>query len=624
MRLKTQSVAGQPNGSTMLATGIAVVVTITLLMVYQFVSGRQQLMEELHTEAMIIGANSSAALVFDDKMTASEILATIRLTPRILGGALYKADGKLFATENNVNGVFPETVAEFNPNNPAEIEVHLDSVSDLIREDIFQQDTRVGTLLLHVTYLSLYQRMLEYAGSVVVIMAFGLLLARRFTLGLRKKMAFTEGQLEHMALYDRVTGLPNRRLFEHELGKAVIRIKREDKCGALFFFDVDDFKKVNDLCGHQAGDDVLQMIAERLKKTIRSGDIVARVGGDEFAAILFGVGQPENAAVVADHMIAVIAQPFPTEPIPSHVGLSIGVTMIPVDGDTPDILLRCSDMAMYVAKSQGKNRYQFFSEEINSKIREQLEIEASLRDALKTDSSGLWVAYQPQIDAKTRQLVGVEALMRWTLASGKSVSPAEFIPVAEKTGLIIDLGRWVLARVCRDLAEMRRLGVEIPKVAVNVSPKQLTRGYNIVDEFCEILRNYGESVERIQFELTENALMDENGSEVLDTFRDAGFSLAIDDFGSGYSSLGYLKRFQVSTLKIDQQFVRRLPEDADDAAIVSAVIQMSKALRITVVAEGVETEAQSDFLATLGCDILQGYLISRPVAPQQLVAFLHQ
>ena len=609
-----------------LTTGLAAFITVALLMAYQFVSDRNQLEEELRTEAMIIGASSSAALLFEDQSAAKEILTIIRLTPRILGGALYRADGKLFASENDVHGVFPEEIDPFNPNNPAEMEIERDPdlFSGLVREEVFQQAVPVGTLLLHVTYRSLYWRMAEYALGVVLIVAFGFLLAHRFTLTLRKQMAFTEGQLEHMALYDRVTDLPNRRYFEHELRKAIARIKREGKDGALFYFDVDDFKKVNDLCGHQAGDDVLRMIAERIKKTVRSGDVVARVGGDEFAVILFGVGTPENAVVVADNMIQVVAEPFPTEPTPSHVGLSIGVTMIPADSDDSETLLRCSDMAMYVAKSLGKNRYQFYSEDINSRVQSQLEIEVALREALKLDSSGLWVAYQPQVCAKTGRLMGVEALIRWTLESGKTVSPGEFIPVAENTGLIIELGKWVLTRVCRDLAELRGLGIEIPKVAINVSPRQLTRGYNIVGEICQTLVGFGERIGRFQFEVTENALMDDNGADVLDALRDAGFSLAIDDFGSGYSSLGYLKRFQVSVLKIDQQFVQQLPDDTEDAAIVSAVIQMAKALGTTVFAEGVETEAQSAFLSEHGCDILQGYLISRPIAPQQLIEFIRK
>lgn len=400
------------------------------------------------------------------------------------------------------------------------------------------------------------------------------------------------------------------------------RIKRERSNGALLFVDVDEFKKVNDLCGHLAGDEVLLMIAERLKRVVRAADVVARVGGDEFAVILFGCDLPENAAKVADQMIAAIAEPFPTKPVPSHVGLSIGLAMIPNDSDDPVTLLSWADMAMYVAKALGKNRYQFFSEEINAKVHGSLKTEAALRRALKHPDGGLWVAYQPQVSARSREIVGVEALIRWENEDGASVSPGEFIPIAEKTGLIFDLGAWVIRRICQDLAEMRRCGIDIPKVAVNVSPRELTRGPGIVNDICQTLAEFGEEADRFQFELTENALMDERGSEVLDAFHQAGFSLAIDDFGSGYSSLGYLKRFQVSTLKIDRQFVRLLPEDAEDAAIVSAVIQMSGALGISVVAEGVETEAQATCLAEFGCDTLQGFLISRPISPGELIAYV--
>ena len=249
-------------------------------------------------------------------------------------------------------------------------------------------------------------------------------------------------------------------------------------------------------------------------------------------------------------------------------------------------------------------------------------MEAALRSALQAPDSGLWVAYQPQVAAQTRKIVGVEALLRWRRENGDLVSPGEFIPIAEKTGLIVDIGVWLIRQICRDLAEMREHGIEIQKVAVNLSPRELTRGVGIVEDICQTLCEYGEDVGRFPFEVTENALMNEAGSGVLDAFREAGFSLAIDDFGTGYSSLGYLKRFQVSTLKIDQQFIALLPGAPEDAAIVQAVIQMAKALGITVVAEGVETEAQAEFLAIHGCEILQGFLLSRPVATRELEAYI--
>lgn len=607
---------------SILTTGLAVLITFVLLMAYHFVSERRQLMDELHTEASIIGANSSAALVFKDKKSAKEILATARFTPRIIGAALYHLDGTLFVFENDPGGVFPQRIDVRRPNSPGSMDAQPGFLSDLMRDDVYQDETLVGSLVLHVTYAGLYWRLLEYSISILFIGTIALFFAHRFTIGIRKKMALTEGQLQQMALYDQVTGLPNRTFFEFELGKLVALGKREEKCGALLFIDVDDFKKINDLCGHRAGDQVLLMIAERLKKALRASDFVARIGGDEFAVVLVDCKSPENVATVTGHLIAAMVEPFPTEPIPSHVGLSIGLTMFPNDSDDPGTLLRWSDMAMYVAKSRGKNCYQFFSEEINHNVHSRLRLEAALRDALNESDGGLWVAYQPQVNARTRELVGVEALMRWRLADGAFVSPGEFIPIAESTGLIVDLGVWLIRRICRDLAEMRNHGIEIPKVAVNVSPRELTRGTGIVEGICQTLGEFGESISRFQFEVTENALMDERGSAVLDAFREAGFTLAIDDFGSGYSSLGYLKRFHVGALKIDRQFVDLLPGDAEDAAIVSAVIQMSGALGISVVAEGVETEAQAEFLAIHGCDILQGYFICRPIPPQELVAYI--
>lgn len=607
---------------SLLTTTVAVLITFLLLMTHQYVSGYQQLEEELETQAAIIATNSAAALAFNDEKAAFENLGAVRKTPRILGAALYRANGQLFIATQDNRDVFPDAIDPQTLDTPPRPRTDPEPFSHLMREEVVQDDVRIGSLVLLATHRPLYINLLVYAIGLILIGMIALFLARRFTASLRKKMALTEGQLEQMALYDRVTGLPNRRFFEYELKKAITRIKREGENAALMMIDVDDFKKVNDLCGHQTGDEVLMMIANRLRQVVRSDDVLARFGGDEFAAILFMVDTPENVARLADKMIDAMATPFPTHPIPSHVGLSIGITMMPGDSDDSDTLIRWSDMAMYEAKAQGKNRAQFFSEDINRRIRASLHLEAELRQALAKSDGGLYAAYQPQVCTRTGKIVGVEALARWNLPDGTPVSPGEFIPMAEKTGLVIKLGAWMIDRVCRDLATMRKLGVELDKVAINVSPRELTRGNAIVENACAKILQFQEDIHKFQFEITENALMAERGADVLGAFRRAGFSLAIDDFGTGYSSLGYLKRFQVSTLKIDQSFVTRLPEDSDDATIVSAVIQMAKALGITVVAEGVEAQEQASFLSSLGCDILQGYLISRPLPPEALVKFI--
>jgi len=602
-------------------TAVAVLITFLLLMTHQYISGYQQLEEELGTQAAIIATNSAAALAFNDYKAAQENLAAIRKTPRILGAALYEEDGKLFAALDETQAVFPGTI-DPNALTPPPPRVDPGPFAHLTREEVMLDGTRVGSLVLLATHERLYINLLVYAVGLVLIGTIALFLARRFTASLRKKMALTEGQLEQMALYDRVTALPNRRFFEYELKKAITRIGREGKTAALLMIDVDDFKKVNDSCGHQTGDEVLMMIANRLRKIIRGDDLLARVGGDEFAAILFMVGDPENANHLCDRMIEEIAQPFPTRPISSHVGLSIGVTLLPADSDDPATLLRWSDMAMYEAKSLGKNRTQFFSEEISRKVRANLQIEAGLRQAIASPDGRLHIALQPQVCARTRRIVGAEALARWNLPDGSSVLPGDFIPVAEKSGLIIELGAWLIDRVCQDMTELRKNGIKIDKIAINVSPRELTRGNAIVEKACRTIQRFGEDIGKFQFEITENALMAEKGAEVLDSFKQAGFSLAIDDFGTGYSSLGYLKRFQISTLKIDKSFIQKLPDDKDDATIVAAVIQMAKALEISVVAEGVETEEQASFLSSLGCDILQGYLISKPLTVDAFADFV--
>ncbi|MDP2367603.1 putative bifunctional diguanylate cyclase/phosphodiesterase [Rhodoferax sp.] len=609
---------GRSGRLSLLSTGLALVIAFILLMVHQYVVGRAMMIEEFQIKAMIIGANSAAALVFDDPKAAQETINVVRLTPRVVGGGLYRADGVRLAETSDGTWRAPDRL-EGAPKATA-----YGLAGGYLREDVRVEGTKVGTLLMRVSFSGLYWRMLEYAVGVVGIAGVALTLAYRLTGRLRRRMARAEEQMDQLAFYDQVTGLPNRRFFERELRLAVARVTRESGGAALLLIDVDDFKKVNDSFGHEVGDKVLRMIGTRMTGVLRPTDVVARIGGDEFGAILHGLTDTENAAKVARLMIDAVGEPFPTEPTPTHVGLSIGVAMLPADGSDPAVLLRSADMAMYVAKRHGKNGFQFFSEHIDARVRGDLQLEAGLRQALKDGGRGLWVAYQPQLDAHSRQLLGVEALLRWQRDDGQLVSPGEFIPVAERSGLIVELGDWVLSQICRDLQLMRGAGLELLKISVNVSPRQLLRGPGVVDSFCRTLLEHGEPVERFEFELTENALMEEGGSVVLEAFRAAGFSLSIDDFGTGYSSLGYLKRFQVGALKIDQSFVHGLPSDGENAAIVSAVIQMARALNIVVVAEGVETEAQVEFLCACGCHVLQGYLLGRPMPAVELVSYARQ
>lgn len=613
------------NRLSLLSTGLAMLIAFVLLMVYQYVIGYQQLREELRTEASIIGTNSSAALMFKDFKVAQETLRSVELTPRITGAALYHADGERLADSGH--WPFPsqlksDSADTFEKQADISALTRHHWLGEVLREDIYVDGSRVGTLLLHVSFSSLYRRMLEYALGVLVIAAVALMAAYRLTSGLRQRMARAQEQLQMMAFYDQVSGLPNRSLFEREMRQAVARAAREPQGAALLLIDVDDFKKINDTLGHAMGDQALLMIGQRLTAELRSGDVVARLGGDEFAAILYGTGDADNAAKVARKMIETVAHPLLTTPTPSHVGLSIGVLLLPCDETDPTILLQRADMAMYVAKTHGKNGYRFFSDAIDARVRKDLELEASLRQALQNDGAGLWVAYQPQLHAQTLQLAGVEALVRWQQPDGQPVSPGEFIPVAERSGLISELGDWVLSQVCRDLASLRTQGIDLPKVSINVSPHQLLHGCGLVNRICKTLAHFDEDTKRFEFELTESALMDEDGAVVLDAFHAAGFSLSIDDFGTGYSSFGHIKRFYVGELKIDQSFVRGLPEDKENAAIVRAVIQMASALNLTVVTEGIETSEQAEFLRHCGCDILQGNLLGHPMPPSQLADYV--
>ncbi len=605
---------------SLLSTLLALSIAFVLLLAHQFVVGRRVLLEELRAEAAIIAANSSAALVFDDARAGQETVAAIRHTPRILAAALYRADGRLLALHAESAATFPGQL-------PAEVPAprllgFFPADPETLREPVLHETAQVGTLVLRVDFSSLYWRLAEFALGMSGIAAVALALSHRLTGRLRRRIARTEEQLERFALYDQVTGLPNRRLFERELRRMSAAHRPGGPQGALLFLDIDDFKKVNDAHGHAVGDQVLAMIGGRLRAAVRGSDIMARIGGDEFAVILTEVGSPDNAANVALKLIEVLGEPFPTEPVPSHIGVSIGIAMLPDDGDSPGALLRNADMAMYVAKGQGKNSYHFFSSALDGKVRHDLALESGLRRALGAGGEGLWVAYQPKLCARTQRVLGVEALARWRMADGQTVSPAEFIPVAEHSGLIVPLGEWLLDAVCRDIATLRAGGLAMPPVAVNVSALQLLRDPEIVGNFCRTLAGHGEPAEAFEIELTESALTEARGAAVLEGFRAAGFALAIDDFGTGYSSLGYLRRFQVGTLKIDQSFVRRLPGHEGDAAIVRAVIQMAEALNIAVVAEGVETRAQADFLAANGCAILQGYLFARPMDAAALAGFL--
>jgi diguanylate cyclase (GGDEF)-like protein len=425
--------------------------------------------------------------------------------------------------------------------------------------------------------------------------------------------------LERMAMYDHLTGLPNRtllrELFQHESAAA----RRRDAAGALLFIDLDRFKAVNDSMGHAAGDELLVGIAGRLTATLREADIVCRVSGDEFLVLLTQASGWEQVAATADRLLQVIQEPMPLLRSAStvQVGASIGIAMFPADSDDFEALARCADLAMYKSKDNGKGCYSFYQPELDVAFRSRLEIERELRRAIAEDE--LVLHYQPVFDAERGRIVGCEALVRWQHPQRGLLMPAAFVQTAEETGLISDLGNWTLHAACAQLAAWRSNGRHPGRVAVNVSAHQL-RDQRLIETLRVALQRYRIEPGELELELTESTLMTDSSSaqRIVASLRELGVSLAVDDFGTGYSSLSYLKRLRPDKLKIDRSFVRDVPSDADDCALTEAIVGIARTLGITVVAEGVESAAQRDYLLGLGCRLQQGYLHGRPQSAAQL------
>ena len=430
-----------------------------------------------------------------------------------------------------------------------------------------------------------------------------------------------ESTIRHLAYYDPLTGLPNRRLFRDRLEQARTAVQRNSDIFALMYLDLDRFKNVNDTLGHEIGDLLLKAASQRISDCLRKGDAMARLGGDEFAIIIADVKQQESLAKVADKIIRAVQEPFLLNGFELFTSTSIGISVYPNDTTDLDVLVKNADVALYRAKEHGRNNYQFFIEDMNARSMERLVMESRLRHAIAREE--LLLYYQPQIDIGSGRVIGVEALVRWRSPELGMVLPSDFIPLAEETGLIVPLGDWVLHAACRQLRAWRDAGLQLERIAVNLSPRQFRQAG--LDETVEsAIGAAGLDGSSLEVEITENTAMNnpELSQVILDSLRSIGVQIAIDDFGTGYSSLANLKHFPVTRLKIDQAFVRDVAEDPDDAAIVLAVIGMAHSLKLRVIAEGVENEAQLGFLRSNGCDEAQGYLFSRPLAAAEMEDWL--
>jgi len=430
-----------------------------------------------------------------------------------------------------------------------------------------------------------------------------------------------QARIEQQANYDTLTGLANRSLLNDRLQQAIFTAASYGARLAVVFVDLDRFKYINDSLGHDVGDRLLQSMAERLKASVREFDTVARLGGDEFVLLINGQAGADSVATIMEGLLSKVSAPWLHGHSEFEVTCSIGVALYPDDGNDAATLLKHADSAMYRAKEHGRNNFQFFTEDLNAMMRERFELESNLRRALERGQFELH--YQPRVDLATRRIVGCEALIRWQLTGRGSVPPSRFIPVAEEIGLIGPIGEWVLQTACMQAKRWQAAGLPPCVVSVNVSPRQF-RHDDLVMTIARVLKSSGLEPRYLEIELTESTVMHdgERMIETLHAIKNLGVNIAVDDFGTGYSSLSYLKRFPVDRLKVDRSFVQDIAADADDAAIVRTIIALGHNLGLKVVAEGVETEEQIEFLRANDCDELQGYYFSEPVSAWRMTKLM--
>jgi diguanylate cyclase (GGDEF)-like protein/PAS domain S-box-containing protein len=427
-------------------------------------------------------------------------------------------------------------------------------------------------------------------------------------------------RIQHLAYHDNLTGLPNRLLFQDRLANSIARAERGGTKLSVLFVDLDNFKNINDSLGHDAGDELLRGVSRRLSQCIRLEDSLARQGGDEFIVLLDTIDDSRGGSVVAQKILNALRMPFRVSGVEQHVSGSVGIALFPEDGRDPQTLMKNADTAMFHAKAQGKNTYQYFTAQMNIAVKRRMTLESALRRAVMQKDFVLH--YQPQVDLKTGAIVALEALVRWRSAEGM-VMPADFIPLAEETGLINELGEWVLHEACRQAQVWRAMGLTRRRIAVNLSARQFADP-GFLDIVTRVLHQTQVDPTCLELEITETQVMRQTEPllALLNRLSEMGVQLAIDDFGTGYSSLSYLKRLPIQKLKIDQSFVRDLNVDPNDKAIVMAIINIARSLEMETIAEGIETEAQLNVLRDNGCDVGQGYLFSRPYPADGLLPLL--
>jgi diguanylate cyclase (GGDEF)-like protein len=700
---------------SLLSSGAALLLACVAFIAYELGAYRDATLNKLESVAGVIGANSAAALSFDDPGSATTTLSALRAEKMVVTACIYGPEGHLFAAyyREGTDGGCRDV-------RPGVAEDQLEGNALSLSRPIFEEEESIGSIVILSEPIDLYVLLARN----VVIVGLVMLASGLASLPLASKLqrfisspilrlvetsrpisanqdfsvravraaedevgvlvgAFNEmlGQIEvrdadlashrdnlegevdrrtaeirsvneelkrqisqreqaeerirYLAYYDGLTGLPNRQLFQEHLRNALTAAKHGGHQVGLLFLDLDRFKQVNDTLGHSVGDELLCEVSKRMLRCVRFSDYVARadvaesqtevsrLGGDEFTVLLTEISDAQDAAKVAQRSLAELAKPIPVDGYELFTTASIGIAIYPSDGEDPETLLRNADTAMYHAKGHHRNNFQFYTEEMNTTAARKLHLANRLRNVL--DRHELSLNYQPLRNAASGSLAGAEALLRWTDPETGPVGPDEFIPIAEDAGLIVEIGEWVLRTACAQARVWQNDGFRAIRIAVNVSAHQL-RQPGWPETVARILRETGLSPAHLELEMTETAILqhDDATTTALRELDDMGVGLALDDFGTGYSSLSYLRRFPFDRVKIDRSFVGDITANPEDAVLTAAILAMAQSLDLQVVAEGVETLQQAEFLRERDCDELQGYLLSRPVPPQEFARFLEQ
>ncbi|WP_128596516.1 putative bifunctional diguanylate cyclase/phosphodiesterase [Paraburkholderia kirstenboschensis] len=600
----------------LVGVAIALLISSVVLLIYQALSLRASLTDDVSMQASVLAENLTASAMFRDRDSTAEVLGSLRKVPHVASATVYTPDGELFVryARPGLSRVEYEEGTLANVGGSRRL-----SLEDIfVAAPIVHNDRLLGSIVVVATTDAIKMQLAQYGCFLVGASLCSVWIASLVMKRMRERVSRVEKDLEYLASTDPLTDLPNRRAFYDELKVRLHKASAANKRVALMMVDLDNFKTVNDTLGHGAGDELLKQVAEALRNVVRPQDLVSRIGGDEFAVVLGPDASRVRARATAGRVARNLSRPFILHGIDSAVTASVGFSVYPEDTAEMAELVSNADIALYSAKSRGKSIAVEFQSEMTAEAQRRARIEAELRKAL--DQDGLEIVYQPQFDCLSGRLLGAEALVRWTHPSEGPILPAEFVPIAENSDLIVALGRWVLWRACRDAASWNAGTNASVHVAVNISARQL-RADGFTDEVCTALKS-GLPASLLELELTESQLMSNMsvGIQAMQELRAAGVRLSLDDFGTGYSSLSYLQSFPVHSIKIDRSFICPLPNGGQP--IVTAIISMAHSFGLLVVAEGVEYPAQLEWLCDARCDVVQGFLTGRPMRLDQLLAII--